>query len=98
MIKSQSTGTIGKRLEKVGLENTEEVRRAYREVLLTTQGLGESISGVILFKETLAQSTITGKTFVDCLEEANIYPGIKVDEVSLGHACRLNLCWIASLL
>lgn len=59
------------------------MRRAYREVLLTTPGLGESVSGVILFKETLYQSTSAGKPFVECLKEQGIYPGIKVDEVGV---------------
>ncbi|KAG1664120.1 hypothetical protein FOA52_011943 [Chlamydomonas sp. UWO 241] len=75
----ESTATIGKRLEKMGLENTEAVRRAYREVLLTAP-IGQYISGVILFKETLYQSTEGGKPFVECLAEQGVYAGIKVDE------------------
>ena len=58
----------------------QEVRRAYREVLLTCQR-GASVSGVILFKETLHQATAAGKPFVQCLQEQGIMPGIKVDEV-----------------
>jgi fructose-bisphosphate aldolase class I len=75
----ESTGTCKKRFDSVGVECTEENRRAYREMLLTTPGLGEHISGVILFDETLRQSTENGTPFVTCLEEAGILPGIKVD-------------------
>lgn len=56
-------------------------RQAYRQLLLTTPGLGDYISGAILFEETLYQSTTDGKKFVDCLQEQNIVPGIKVDKV-----------------
>jgi fructose-bisphosphate aldolase, class I len=75
----ESTGTITKRLKSVGVESTEETRRAYRDVLLTAPGLGESISGVILFDETLRQKSSAGLTFVDALTRAGIMPGIKVD-------------------
>merc|ERR1712176_1251410 len=76
----ESNGTCGKRLDSIGVENTEDNRRAYRELLVTTPGLGEYISGAILFEETLYQSTKDGKPFVDCLKEQNIVPGIKVDK------------------
>jgi fructose-bisphosphate aldolase class I len=62
------------------LDNTEPNRQAYRQLLLTTPGLGEYISGAILFEETLYQSTTDGKKFVDCLREEKIVPGIKVDK------------------
>jgi fructose-bisphosphate aldolase class I len=62
------------------LDNTEVNRQAYRQLLLTTAGLGEYISGAIMFEETLYQSTTDGKTFVDCLKDQNIMPGIKVDK------------------
>ncbi|KAK6157629.1 hypothetical protein DH2020_011877 [Rehmannia glutinosa] len=62
------------------LDNTETNRQAYRQLLLTTPGLGEYISGAILFEETLYQSTTDGKKFVDCLRDENIVPGIKVDK------------------
>ena len=75
----ESTGTIGKRLGAVGVENTEENRRTYRELLLTTPQLNEYISGAILYDETLRQSTRDGKPFVDVMNEAGILPGIKVD-------------------
>jgi fructose-bisphosphate aldolase class I len=76
----ESNATCGKRLESIALENTEDNRRAYRELLLTTPGLGQYISGAILFEETLFQSTSTGKKMVDCLNEQGIVPGIKVDK------------------
>ncbi|KAK9806911.1 hypothetical protein WJX72_007233 [[Myrmecia] bisecta] len=75
----ESTGTIGKRLEKAGLQNTEENRRSYRELFYTAD-IGQYISGVILFKETLLQSTSDGTPFVDCLTRQGVLPGIKVDE------------------
>jgi fructose-bisphosphate aldolase class I len=76
----ESNATCGKRLESIALENTEDNRRAYRELLLTTPGLGQYISGAILFEETLFQSTSTGKKMTDCLNEQGIVPGIKVDK------------------
>lgn len=76
----ESNATCGKRLSSIGLDNTEPNRQAYRQLLLTTPGLGEYISGVILFEETLYQSTTDGKKFVDCLHDEKIVPGIKVDK------------------
>mmetsp|Transcript_9570 Transcript_9570/g.20179 ORF Transcript_9570/g.20179 Transcript_9570/m.20179 type:complete len:402 (-) Transcript_9570:557-1762(-) len=76
----ESTKTIGKRLESIGVENTEETRQAYRGLLFTCPGLGEYISGAILFEETLYQSGKDGKPFVDSLGELGIIPGIKVDK------------------
>lgn len=78
----ESNATCGKRLASIGLDNTETNRQAYRQLLLTTPGLGDYISGAILFEETLYQSTTDGKKFVDCLREAKIMPGIKVDKVN----------------
>ncbi|NIM69143.1 MAG: fructose-bisphosphate aldolase class I [Xanthomonadales bacterium] len=75
----ESTGTCQKRFDSIGVECTEENRRQYREMLLTTPGLAEHISGVIFFDETLRQATADGKPFVDVLEEAGVLPGIKVD-------------------
>jgi len=75
----ESTGTCKKRFDTIGVECTEENRRAYRELLLTTPGLSGHISGVILFDETLRQATTDGVPFVKYLEEAGILPGIKVD-------------------
>ncbi len=76
----ESTNTIKKRFETINLESTEENRRAYREMLFTTPGLGEFISGVILYEETLGQSTKDGTSFAKLLESENMIPGIKVDK------------------
>ena len=75
----ESSGTITKRFEAIGVESTFDSRRDYRQVLLTTPGLEEFVSGVILYDETLRQSTTDGKPFPKLLEELNILPGIKVD-------------------
>ncbi len=76
----ESTKTIGKRLAAVGVESTEEARRAYREMLLTSPGLGEHISGAILYDETIRQSTKDGVPFTTVMKKAGIIPGIKVDK------------------
>src|SRR5947199_9114758 len=76
----ESSGTIEKRLKSINLPSTEENRRAYREILFTTAGAGEFISGVILFDETIRQKTREGRTFVEALEQQGIIPGIKVDK------------------
>ena len=76
----ESTPTIEKRLKSIGVASTEENRRAYRDVLFTTAGVGEFISGVILFDETIRQKTRDGRTFVEALEQQGIIPGIKVDK------------------
>lgn len=76
----ESTGTIGKRFEKIVLENTEDNRRAYRELLFTATGFGDYISGVIMYDETFRQSASTGETFASLLEREGAHPGIKVDE------------------
>ena len=76
----ESTNTIAKRFESVGIENTEENRRAYRELLLTTPGLSEHISGAILYDETIRQSTKDGVPFTQIMKKAGIIPGIKVDK------------------
>lgn len=76
----ESTGTIGKRLGAVGVESTEENRRAYREMLLTTPNLADHISGAILYDETIRQSTRDGVPFTRVMREAGIIPGIKVDK------------------
>ena len=75
----ESTPTIAKRLAAVGVESTEPVRRAYRELLLTTPGLSEHISGVILYDETLRQRTDDGTPFPELVSTAGMIPGIKVD-------------------
>ncbi len=76
----ESFGTIGKRFEAVGIESSEENRRAYREMLFTTEGIGEFLSGVILFEETLQQNASDGTPLPKVLERAGIIPGIKVDK------------------
>jgi fructose-bisphosphate aldolase class I len=75
----ESTGTIKKRFDRIGVESTEETRRAYRELLFTTPGIGDYISGVILYDETIRQSTQSGTPLPRVLEEAGVIPGIKVD-------------------
>jgi fructose-bisphosphate aldolase, class I len=76
----ESNTTIAKRFAGVGIENSEENRRAYREMLLTTPRLGEHISGAILFDETIRQSTKAGVPFTRVMVENGIIPGIKVDK------------------
>ena len=75
----ESTGTIEKRFKTIGIENTEENRRAYREMLFATPEMEKYISGVILYEETLFQSTADGKAFTKFLAGKNVIPGIKVD-------------------
>ena len=75
----ESTGTCKKRFDAVGVECIEENRRAYRDMLLTTPGLSEHISGAILFDETIRQATADGTPFADYMAEAGMLPGIKVD-------------------
>lgn len=75
----ESTPTIGKRFAAVDLDNTEENRAAYREMLLGAEGLGNYISGAILYDETIRQRTPGGKPFPDLLKAQGIIPGIKVD-------------------
>ncbi len=76
----ESTKTVGKRLASINVENSEENRKAYRGMLFTTPGLGEFISGAILFEETLFQSHTDGEPMVKKLETLGIIPGIKVDK------------------
>ena len=75
----ESHATIGRRFEPLGIANNEENRRRYRQMLLTTKGIGEYISGVILFDETIRQAADGGRSFVDVLRDEGIIPGIKVD-------------------
>src|SRR6266571_3509961 len=76
----ESDGTIKKRFDSIDVESTEENRRAYRDLLFTTPGVEEYISGVILFDETIRQSSAEGTPFPKLLESKGIIPGIKVDE------------------
>jgi fructose-bisphosphate aldolase class I len=75
----ESTPTCNKRFAALGIRQTEAARRAYRELILTSPGLGESISGAILFDETIHQRREDGTPFIKVLADAGIIPGIKVD-------------------
>jgi fructose-bisphosphate aldolase class I len=76
----ESSPTIARRFEAINVESTEESRRAWRSLLVTTPGLGEYISGIILFEETLDEKTDDGKTIPQAAWAQNIVPGIKVDK------------------
>ena len=76
----ESVPTISKRFKAVGIESSEDTRRAYRELLLMTPGIGEFISGIILFEETLGQKTADGSLFPEAAKRGGIVPGIKVDK------------------
>jgi fructose-bisphosphate aldolase, class I len=75
----ESNPTCNKRFARVGIPQTEEARRAYRELIVTTPGLGECIIGAILYDETIRQQKKDGTPFVKVITEAGIIPGIKVD-------------------
>src|ERR1700689_766853 len=75
----ESTPTCNKRFARLGIPQTEEARRAYRELIVTTPGLGECISGAILYDETIRQQKKDGTPFVKIIIDAGIIPGIKVD-------------------
>jgi fructose-bisphosphate aldolase class I len=76
----ESDGTIKKRFDSIGVESTEDTRRAYRDLLFTTEGAADHISGVILYDETIRQSSLDGTPFPKLLESQGIIPGIKVDK------------------
>ncbi|MDD5190983.1 MAG: fructose-bisphosphate aldolase class I [Dehalococcoidales bacterium] len=76
----ESSGTIKKRFDSINLESTENNRRDYREMLFTTRGINEFISGVILYEETLFQNGKNGQLVVKALQDAGIILGIKVDK------------------
>jgi fructose-bisphosphate aldolase, class I len=76
----ESTGTIKKRLDAIGVENTKENRRDYRELLFRTEGSADFISGVILFDETIRQNAADGTPLVKLLTDKGVIPGIKVDK------------------
>jgi len=75
----ESNPTCNKRFAALGIPQTEETRRAYREMIVTTSGLGESISGAILYDETIRQKTKDGTPIIKVITDAGIIPGIKVD-------------------
>jgi fructose-bisphosphate aldolase class I len=76
----ESSGTIAKRFAAIGVESSEESRRAYRELLFTTEGAAVFVSGVILFDETIRQRAADGTPFTAVLESQGVIPGIKVDK------------------
>jgi len=76
----ESTGTIGKRFDAIQVENTEDNRRAYRELLFTAPSIEENISGVIMYEETVDQSAASGQNFVELLSSRGIMTGIKLDK------------------
>src|SRR4029079_14601882 len=75
----ESSGTIKKRFDTIGVDSAEDNRRTYRQMLFTTPGSGDHISGVILFDETIRQSADEGTPFPQLLESQGIISGIKVD-------------------
>ncbi len=75
----ESTGTIEKRLKSINVPSTEDSRRAWRQLLFTAPGIGDYISGVILYDETIRQSAEDGTPLVDVLRNQDVIPGIKVD-------------------
>lgn len=76
----ESNPTCNKRFAKLGIPQTEEARRAYRELILTTQGLNQCLSGLILYDETIRQSKKDGTPFIKVILDSGMIPGIKVDE------------------
>ena len=84
----ESNPTCNKRFANLGIPQTVEARRAYRELIVTTPGLGECISGAILYDETIRQQKTDGTPFLKVLIEAGIIPGIKVDTGAKNLACR----------
>jgi fructose-bisphosphate aldolase class I len=84
----ESDGTIKKRFDSIGIESTEDNRRAYRDLLFTADGAADHISGVILYDETIRQSALDGTPFPELLESNGVIPGIKVDKGAkdLAHA------------
>ncbi len=75
----ESTGTIKKRFDSINTASTEESRRDYRELLFSAKGIGDYISGVILYDETLRQNAKDGRSLVSLMKDQGIIPGIKVD-------------------
>src|SRR5664279_1521028 len=76
----ESNPTCNKRFARLGIPQTEETRRAYRELIVTTPGLSESISGAILYDETIRQKKKDGTSFIKAITDLGIIPGIKVDK------------------
>src|SRR4029450_9938517 len=80
----ESSGTIKKRFDAIEVESTEDNRRAYRELLFTTEGAADFISGVILYDETLRQRAADGTPLPEVLAGQGVIPGIKVDTGATG--------------
>ena len=76
----ESAGTVGKRFQQINVQATEETRRSWRSLMATAPGLGDYISGIILFEETLGQATDTGNSIPETAWQQGIVPGIKVDK------------------
>jgi len=76
----ESSPTIKKRFDSIGIESTENNRRDYRELLFSTTGIEDYISGIILYEETLFQKSLNGNLLIDLLKDKKIIPGIKVDK------------------
>jgi fructose-bisphosphate aldolase class I len=76
----ESTGTIKKRFDQINVESTERTRRDYREILFTTEGMADHVSGVILFDETIRQTGSNGEPLTELLTDKGVIPGIKVDK------------------
>ncbi|KAH8311123.1 hypothetical protein KR044_004497 [Drosophila immigrans] len=91
IVADESNTTMGKRFQMIGLENTEENRRLYRQLLITTDPkISENISGFIMFHETLYQKTDAGIPFAEVLRKKGIIPGIKVDKNSVPLFCSMD--------
>src|SRR5437868_4815899 len=75
----ESNASVDKRFQPINLENNEDNRRAFRELFFTAPGIGEYISGVILFDETIRQKASTGESLISILQKQGVAPGIKVD-------------------
>jgi fructose-bisphosphate aldolase class I len=76
----ESSPTIKKKFDSIGIESTENNRRDYRELLFSTSGIEDYISGIILYEETLFQKALNGNLLIDLLKDKKIIPGIKVDK------------------
>ena len=86
----ESNGTCKKRFDSLNIGITEENRRSYRDMLVTTDSLSDYVSGAILFDETIRQKTTSGKKFPEYLNEIGIIPGIKVDTGAKPFSCHQN--------
>ncbi|KAH8406654.1 hypothetical protein KR222_001595, partial [Zaprionus bogoriensis] len=91
LVSDESTAAMGKRLQSIGLENTEENRRLFRQLLVSTDPkISENISGMLLFHEALYQKTDSGAPFTEVLRKKGIIPGIKVDKMLVPLFCSMD--------